>query len=308
MMDAPHHTVRALKLPTGKIVTSIELAEEGDIPKKMAIELAKGAWIAGNIIPDRYIKHYRILEFGELIGWRIVRIATHPSVMRRGLGSYALKRIEEEATKIGYDWVGAGFGVNRELLKFWLKNNYIPIHISPDRNPVSGEYTVIVVKPLNERAMKYIRRANREFRLKLINSLHEPYHDLDIYVARMLLTSVKDAVIDKCKPNLTDVQIGRVVSYAWGQMTVENCMDVVTELAKTYFYRAADDRPRLSEIEELILITRVLQAKSWKVSCQQLNVAPPYMMSELRNIMKKLAMHFLGVSERDFGNYFVTLR
>jgi len=306
MMDAPHHTVRALRLPTGKIVTSIELAEEGEIPRDMAIELAKGAWIAGNIIPDRYIKHYRILGFGELIGWRIVRIATHPSVMRRGLGSYALKKVEEEASRRGYDWVGAGFGVNRELLRFWLKNDYVPIHISPDRNPVSGEYTVIVVKPLNETARKYVTRANKEFRIKLINSLHEPYHDLDIHVARMLLTSIDSAVIEGYKPNLTDVQIGRVITYAWGQMTVENCMDVVTELAKTYFYRAANDRPQLSEIEELILIVRVLQAKSWKVSCQQLNVAPPYMMSELRNIIKKLATHFLGVSERDFSKYFVT--
>jgi len=307
MMDAPHHTVRALRLPTGKIVTSIELAEEGDIPREMAIELAKGAWIAGNIIPDRYIKHYRILEFGKLVGWRIVRIATHPSVMRRGLGSYALKKIEEEASRRGYDWVGAGFGVNRELLRFWLKNEYVPIHISPDRNPVSGEYTVIVVKPLNEIARKYTIRANKEFRIKLINSLHEPYHDLDVHVARMLLTSVSNAAIEGYKPNLTDVQVGRVVSYAWGQMTVENCMDVVTELAKTYFYRAANDRPKLSEIEELILITKVLQAKSWKVSCQQLNVSPPYMMSELRSIARKLATRFLGVTERDFSEYFITL-
>jgi len=307
MMDAPHHTVRALRLPTGKIVTSIELAEEGDIPREMAVELAKGAWIAGNIIPDRYIKHYRVLEFGEFTGWRIVRIATHPSVMRRGLGSYALRKVEEEAVERGYDWVGAGFGVNRELLRFWLKNGYMPIHISPDRNPVSGEYTVIVVKPLNERIREYVVRANREFRIKLVNSLHEPYHDLDIHVARMLLTCVPDAVIDGYKPNLTDIQVGRVLSYAWGQMTVENCMDAVTELARTYFYRAADDRPKLSEMEELILIVRVLQAKSWKVTCQQLRVSPPQVMSELRSIVRKLAAHFLGLSEEDFGTYFVRI-
>ena len=307
MMDAPHHTVRALKLPTGKIVTSVELAEEGDIPYELAKELAKGAWIAGNIIPDRYIKHYRILDFGKFVGWRIVRIATHPQVMRKGLGSYALRKIEEEAIKRGYDWVGAGFGVNKELLNFWLKNNYIPIHISPDRNPVSGEYTVIVIKPLNDNVKKYIIRANNEFRIKLINSLHEPYHDLEPEVARMLLTSVKHPVIENYKPRLTDIQIGRIISYAWGQMTVENCMDAVIELTKTYFYSAANDRPKLTPLQELILIVRVLQAKSWKVTCNQLHLTPPYVMNELRNIIKKLASYYLKLNEEAFHKYFVSI-
>ena len=307
MMDAPHHTVRALRLPSGKIVTSVELAEEGGIPEDLAKELAKGAWIAGNIIPDRYVKHYRILGFAKMKGWRIVRIATHPDAMDRGLGSIALKCIEDEARRMGYDWVGAGFGVTWRLLNFWLKNGYVPIHISPDRNPVSGEYTVIVVKPISKEAERYIITASKEFRRRLINSLHEPYHDLDIKVARMLLSEVSFGVYDKYDPMLTEVQKGRLISYSWGSMTIENCMDAVIEIARTYFYNPPAKRPKLSDFQELVLIVKVLQAKSWRVTCEQLKKPPPVVMDEARRSIRILTEFYLGFSEKDLSRYFVSL-
>ncbi|HIQ03017.1 MAG TPA: tRNA(Met) cytidine acetyltransferase, partial [Desulfurococcales archaeon] len=87
MADAPHHTIRALKLKTGKIVCSVQLAEEGPIPEDMVDNLLLGGRIPGNIIPDRFLKHIRIRDFSKTVGWRIVRIATHPQVMGRGIGS-----------------------------------------------------------------------------------------------------------------------------------------------------------------------------------------------------------------------------
>ncbi|HDD34043.1 MAG TPA: tRNA(Met) cytidine acetyltransferase, partial [Thermofilaceae archaeon] len=101
MMDAPHHMVRALKLRTGKIVVSLELAEEGPLDEELARESSRGAWIMGNIIPDRLIKHYKLVDFGRFKGIRIVRIATHPELWGKGLGSRALKEVEKEARERG---------------------------------------------------------------------------------------------------------------------------------------------------------------------------------------------------------------
>ena len=303
MMDAPHHTVRALRLRNGKVLTAIELAEEGGIVKEVGRRLAQGAWVAGNIIPDRILKHYRLLGFGELKGWRIVRIATHPSVQGMGLGSKALTYICEEAKELGYDWVGAGFGVNVDLLRYWIKNGFYPVHISPDRNPVSGEYTVIVIKPLTKRAKDYVRLANREFRIKLVNSLHEPYHDLEPKVASLLLKAKMSKGGGEL--SLTPIQVGRLLSYAWNLMTLENCFDAVRELAKCYFL---DDKPKelkLSRLEELLLIVRVLQAKSWRVTCNQLNIKPPVAMDGLRTAIRKLCEHYLKASKECLENYFI---
>ncbi|RLE82005.1 MAG: tRNA(Met) cytidine acetyltransferase [Thermoprotei archaeon] len=293
IMDAPHHTIRALRTTRGKILTAVELAEEGSIPDTLIPELIKGGWIAGNIIPDRLLKHYKLIEFAKLTGWRIVRIATHPQVMRKGLGSRALSEICREAVERGYDWVGAGFGVNEPLLRFWIRNHFIPVHISPDRNPVSGEYTVIVVRPLTETAEEQISIANREFRLKLINSLCEPYHDLEPKIALMLIKSTKAPVFEDYSPALSDIQKHRIKTYAEGYMTLENCMDCAFEMAKTYFYNVPKNIPELAEDEELLLITRILQAKSWRLTCEELGLAPPFVMTKIREIIGKLVEYYL---------------
>ncbi len=58
MMDAPHHFIRALTLSNGKIVVSVELAEEGGISDDLIDMVVRGLKLPGNIIPDRLIKYW----------------------------------------------------------------------------------------------------------------------------------------------------------------------------------------------------------------------------------------------------------
>jgi tRNA(Met) cytidine acetyltransferase len=300
IMNAPHHLARMLRTRTGKVVVSMELALEGGLDQETARECAKGAWVMGNIIPDRLIKHYKVLEFGELRGFRIVRIATHPAVTRRGLGSLALKKVEEEARELGLDWVGAGFGVTEELLRFWVKNGFVPVHMSPEKNPVSGEYSVLVVKPLTERARRFVEVFAREFREKLLGSLVTPYFDLEEGVALELLESLPK---DDAKLDLRLLQKARFLMYAWSDMTAENCMDVIIELAKHYFRSRV--RPELTRLQKLLLIAKVLQAKSWHMTREELGIGLQEATVELRNIAKLLSAAYLGVkSEEEASRYF----
>ena len=296
MADAPHHTIRALELENGKIVVAVELAEEGPIPKDMIDYLKYGGWIHGNIIPDRFLKHCRDERFAKYAGWRIVRIATHPNAMDRGLGTYMLSKLCEEARELGYGWVGAGFGVNYPLLKFWVKNGFIPIHISPDRNPVSGEYTVLVVKPLNSEVEKIILEANREFRRRLLLSLVDPYDDLDPRVAQLLLKPwLKEE--PPHKPEFTKVMLERTISFAYGAMTYECCSDCIRELAFKYFLNSEKNRPKLSEIEELILIVKVLQARSWRYTCEELGLESSEAVSILKDAVRRILRFYFNVEK-----------
>ncbi len=305
MMDAPHHFPRALMLKTGKLVVSLELAEEGPLKGDLAIESARGAWIMGNIIPDRLIKHYKTIDFGELKGWRIVRIATHPEVMRKGLGSQALAYVEEEAREKGYDWVGAGFGVTNELLRFWVRNGYTPVHLSPERNPVSGEYSLLVVKPLNSKAKRYVDFFAWEFKNKFISALTDPYFDLEAEVALILLeaTPKKDIPL-----RFSKFQIGRLMTYIWSEMTYENCTDVMKLLARQYFLDKKGENAGLDKIHKLLLIAKVLQSKTWRMVSDELNIIPPEAMKKLREAAKILAEHYFGVKSRQEAEKYFFLR
>ncbi len=261
--DAPHHDARALELSTGKIVTAIQVAYEGGIPENVIKQMLKGYKPKGNVIPDIITKHYRRLDFAKLKGIRIVRIATHPDVQNRGLGSKALQELAEQAKKEGYDWIGSGFGATVKLLNFWIKNGFVPVHISSEKNPVSGEYSVIVVKPLSPKAEKIIREVNYEFRWKFLNQVTDTFFDIEPELA-LLLLKTPYRFKPHFKPLLTKVQLDKFKAYFKTKMVYEVASDCVRLATMYYFMYTDKDKPQLEEIEEKILFSKVFLAWSFK--------------------------------------------
>ncbi|ACB39479.1 tRNA(Met) cytidine acetyltransferase TmcA [Pyrobaculum neutrophilum] len=292
LLDAPHHTARALALPNGKVVVSVELAFEGALDDLSIDQALRGLKLPGNIIPDRFLKYWRLPEFAKLRGWRIVRIATHPELQDMGLGTLMLQKLEEEARRRGMDWIGVGFGVYDRLLKFWVRNGYVPIHLSPERNPSSGEYSVLLVKPLNDKAEAYVRYANVEFRRRLIHSLMGPYGDLLPAEVLLLLEDWGWGI--EGAPVLSKNQLDRAIAYAYGPMTYENVTDAVYMLATQYFYSPKARRPALPEPALKILVSKVLQAKPWKEAAEAAGVRRGDLMLILREVAKVLLFYYYG--------------
>jgi Predicted P-loop ATPase fused to an acetyltransferase len=263
LADAPHHVIRAVKTTTGKVVCAIQIAQEGPIESNIVEELLKGGKIPGNIIPDRFLKHTRLIDFASTVGWRIVRIATHPAVQSKGIGSWALGKVFEEVKERGLDWLGSGFGVTEELLRFWIKNGFSVIHISPDRNPVSGEYTVLVLKPANEKAAKLVEIAQLEFKMKILNSLPINYRELEAEVALLLLDNQPYIYSDKPLNVFSTIALDRLWTYCKGPMTFEAAADLMYAISRVHWLTKKESRPNLDKIQELLLITKALQGLTW---------------------------------------------
>ena len=298
LADAPHHIVRAMRTARGKkIVSAIQIAEEGGLEEELVERLLMGDRISGNIIPDRLLKHVRLREFGRLKGWRIVRIATHPQVQGMGIGSRALQHILEEARERGLDWVGSGFGVNEQLLRFWLKNGFKAVHLSPDRNPVSGEYTTLVIKAVKPEVEKLVGVALKEFKIKLLNSLYDTYKDLEVEIAQQLLNQEPKEVIPGYKPTLTKIQLDRLWTYCYSFMTYEAVNDIVHELAKAYWVQGGDERPKLADVEEKLLIAKALQGNSWEKLEEDLGESMHELVTKLKEIARKIAQHYFNLRE-----------
>jgi tRNA(Met) cytidine acetyltransferase len=265
LADAPHHQARVLKLSSGEIVAVLHLAEEGNLPEEFIDKIAEGEDIHGAVIPSCIIKHYTPLKFfAKQKGLRVVRIAVHPELEGKGLGSKVLKNLIEESEALGYDWVGAGFGATIPLLNFWLKNEFTPIHLSPSRNIVSGEYSVVVIKPLTRRALKLTLTLNQEFKLKLLNSLFTTYFTLDPKLARLLFKGVKEPKL--FKPKLTKVQERRLLMYTKGILTFESAADAIKALLDAHFMSSDSSRFEVKPEVEAALIAKCLQGKSWALT------------------------------------------
>ncbi|MEB3844162.1 MAG: tRNA(Met) cytidine acetyltransferase TmcA [Desulfurococcales archaeon] len=297
LADAPHHIVRALRTAgSGKIVSAAQVAVEGGLDDTLIDRLLRGERVAGNIIPDRLLKHLRIVEFGRMRGWRVVRIATHPDAQDMGLGSRLLENLYREVVSRGLDWLGSGFGVNEKLLNFWAKNGFLTLHISPDRNPVSGEYTVLVLKPVSDTARLAALVGSVEYKWKLLHSLYDTYRDLETRIAIMMLDQPPSGIDPSYRPRATPILRDRAWVYNYGPMTYESANDMIVELARTYWMHPAQARPPLTMEEKHILVAKILQGKPWGEVAEELGVKEYRVMSGLKELVRKLSEHYYSVS------------
>ncbi|NPA85437.1 MAG: tRNA(Met) cytidine acetyltransferase [Crenarchaeota archaeon] len=123
---------------------------------------------------------------------RVVRIAVHPRLQRRGIGSALLKALESGIT-------GAVFS-RHEVLDFWLKNGYKVIYLSPRYNRVTGEKNVAVAK-----GGSAVSKAARAFARSFLLSAHAVYRDVDVRKAfKMLAHSEPEPVELSCEEVLIE--------------------------------------------------------------------------------------------------------
>lgn len=258
--DMPRHEAMRVVVG-GKTVAALHVAHEGELGEELVSAMAQGYRPKGQIIPDVILKHYCDREFPRLRGLRIVRIATHPGAMRLGVGSFALRELERWARERGYAYLGAGFGVNAELLRFWLRNGYVPVHITAQRNEISGEYTLVVLKALEKKLEERVAEINAEFVKRLIEYLADELRSLSTEVARQLLTSLRlDAPVPD--PHLDSVAKLRLEKYFSNLSYYEGIGDIAKPLMRYHFSRVR--RAQLTREEELLAIGKCLQHRSWE--------------------------------------------
>lgn len=285
LLDAPHHSARALLINSNPVV-SIQLSEEGGFNNELTDLIYNGMDIHGHIIPCRTLWYYGFKEFGKMKGWRIVRIATHPELMNRGFGSKALEELTKEAVEKGYDWLGSGFGATEELLNFWFKNGFYPIHLSPTPNPTSGEYSVLVVKPLSEKALTIITKVNTDFRLRMIEMLHDVYFELNPRLVYMLVSQGLESI----NITLTKPQTIRLKGFIEGRLTYEVSADAIRAFLKRFLLDKSPNKPSLDINDSALLIAKILQGKSWERVKNETKIDKPK--DFLRTIIRKLASHY----------------
>ncbi|MCS7118847.1 MAG: tRNA(Met) cytidine acetyltransferase TmcA [Archaeoglobaceae archaeon] len=281
LLDTPNHIPFAVFVD-GKVVCSIHAAVEGGLDENVIEKIRNGYKPKGQIIPDLALKHFWNYDFAKERGLRIVRIATHPNVMNFGIGSFALNNILKYAESNSLSWVGAGFGISNELMSFWLKNGFVPIHITPQRNEVSGEYTAIVLRPIKE--SREIEKMNREFIRRFIEYLGDELSDLEIKTALMVLKTLKRE-IDTYLPNFGYVEIERLRKYFEGFGFYEYISDLARPLVRFYYSKLGN--ANLDEEEERVLVAKCLQLLPWR----EIEVKEKY--GVLLNALKKVWNWFL---------------
>ncbi|WP_338599306.1 tRNA(Met) cytidine acetyltransferase TmcA [Sulfolobus tengchongensis] len=259
MLDGVHHKIKAIRMGENSYVGACQIAEEGELSDNMIDIALKGGTFDGDLIPDRILKHVRIRDFAKLKGWRIVRIAVVPELQDKGFGTELLRMIYNEAKDKGIDWVGSSFMSDQKVLNFWIKNDFIPVHISPKKNEKLGDYPVVVIKPISEIANEIVKISAYTLKEKLLNTLHDVYFNMHPEIARMLLIGTKVAHKDVF---VSPILLDKTISFLQGTSPYESSADALHMLTIKYFWDGKRDW-NLAADEELVLIAKILQGKPW---------------------------------------------
>ncbi|MHA1976126.1 MAG: GNAT family N-acetyltransferase [Candidatus Hodarchaeales archaeon] len=241
---------------TDSILLACQLAKEGALNENVIKQISDGSFVEGDLIPAIAIRYFSP-NFAKLKGLRIVRIASHPDFRNKGLGRIAVEGIIKKFDS--FDWIGASCGATVKLVKFWKKFGFKSIHIRPIKTPETSEWNIVLVNPLSDQAKAFVEQASRDFFFQFIHLLKQSLFELKPELALVILQSCVS--IPDYKIRITRSGNYRLRKYNDGKLNFLLAVDVLQEIAIAYFIKPLG--VTLSSSQELLLISRILQGRTW---------------------------------------------
>ena len=267
LLDGPNITVWVARL-NGHVVGTALSAREGGLDKDIASAVFRGhRRLRGHLIPQSLAAHLGLPEAATLTGERVLRIAVHPAVQGRGIGSRILNILRDTAQEQGLAWFGTSFGATHDLFRFWSRLGMRPLRLGVTREAASGTHSLMMVAPLSGRARMIMSRAERHVARQLPLLLADAAHDLEPELATALLGAtppVEGLALDADDWRLLD-------AFAHEQFGFDDALGALHALA----LRAlgdADLTQCLHPQERLALVERVIEHRSWGAVAEALAV------------------------------------
>ncbi len=254
LLDSPDLTIYIAEYKN-KILGVALLAKEGELDASLAKAIYRGERRPqGHLIPQSLAVHAGLLEATRLSYGRIMRIAIHPSLQGRGIGTALLDQIKQQATK--FDCLGTSFGVTQTLYNFWQQVGFSPARIGINKEQSSGSHSLIMLWPISKAGHGFCQTARTKMHQQLLSQLSESLQTFDAGLALTLLMQNRNSEIE-----LADDEWRDIASFAYSSRGYDFCLPVIQVLVK----RSAGDIhwKKLDQQQQKILIMKVLQRQSW---------------------------------------------
>ncbi|WP_010322446.1 tRNA(Met) cytidine acetyltransferase TmcA [Marinobacterium stanieri] len=282
LLDSPNIDVFALSLE-GQSVACALVAREGPL----APELTEAVWEGrrrprGHLLPQTLVAQEGWREAAQWQGWRVVRIAVHPSAQQKGLGQRLLQAIERSAKAEGADYLGASFASEPGLLSFWQQSDYWPVRLGEQRDPVAGSHALLVVKPLSDDVSAWFAEAREWYRQSLLLRLPGQLADLEAVYLPALMRGLGSEPLDASTRE-------RLLGFARANRTLESSLVPLTRLVHTSL--PLWHQLELPAADQQLLIQRILRQQAPSAQLQPVGKKPQ--LERLRQLCEVLLNRLL---------------
>ncbi len=186
---------------------------------------------------------------------RIIRIAVHPALQRRGIGSRLLDAVVAVSDPI--DYIGASFAMNPGVLAFWRQCGFVPLHLGMRANTASGSRAVAVALGRSAAGQRLVHAQRRFFAANFACQLGDAFADVDIDTVVALLEGSGEP-----RP-LSETELAQLEAVAWGNRGYESSCIVVRGFVLAVL-RVEGAFAALTRQQRQVLIGRVLQKRGWR--------------------------------------------
>jgi tRNA(Met) cytidine acetyltransferase len=257
LLDGPNIAVYLMRYRDAVVATAW-VAEEGGFSDGDLRDIFLGRRRPhGHLLPEILSLYLGLQEAPARRCARVLRLAVHPAVQRRGLGTRLLLDLIERARAGGFDYLGSSFGATRELLRFWFSAGFEAVRLGIRHGTASGEHSAALMLGLNTKGIELTAAARERFERQFPAQLGDVLSDSDPELVCLLW---RGADGQGAAPLLSDADWRDVEAFALGRRQYESCIEPLRALLLTAL-RDADEVP--DDRERALLVGRVLQAKDW---------------------------------------------
>jgi len=154
-LDAPN--IRLWVARSEPVVAGVAAtAEEGGLDRETISAAVAGHHIPGQLLPEVFMRQFGDRTIGRLHTRRVMRVAVHPELRRRGIATALIDAVGEQTP---LDGLTAVYGATASTVRFWSAVGFVPVHIAARPNARSGVHSVFMIRPTSARGRRWARRA-----------------------------------------------------------------------------------------------------------------------------------------------------
>ncbi len=247
----------------GSAIIAVALVmQEGRIDSTLSSDIFAGKRrIKGHLVAQSLSVNVGVETAAQLSGDRISRIAVHPELQRRGIGSLFLKKLVEASSA---DYVSTSFGATTQLIKFWRLAGFNSVYLGIKRDASSGTHSVVMLNPKSSDGEELLKQAQNNFSQNYPHLLSDPLRDLEPELAFSLLSKL--LITSDHSPTFSASELSQLTGFANDFRGYENSLSLIWKLVMSKL----SENHQLTLVERDILIIKVLQKNTWEELCQKM--------------------------------------
>lgn len=269
-----------------KHVVAVALVmREGSFSDSLSTEVYRGQRRPqGHLLAQALTYHCGIKNAATFDYARIMRIAVHPELQGKGIGSNLLDFIIIQEKKNGRDSIGTSFGMNEKLLNFWTRADFNLARIGFTREQTSGEHAAIMLLALSPEGKKVSKEVYARFNSQISILFEDVLSDIPNKI-KNLFKFERDKAIEISQFDKDDID-----SFVQQSRNYELCIASINKLFMMKSDWVYEDN--FPDNFRKILIKKIIDKESWNEIALNMNFSGK---SEARTIFHNAIVYLIKV-------------